>query len=121
MANKAGFKDSDGDGCEEYASNAWCISSGAPGVGWHEEWGDFRSFKTASGDTAASACCACGGGNKDGAHAAVPHDSAATRSTWNGCKCLHSWTQGTLSCASSCCNPDRDPFGDWCMVESSTC
>jgi len=52
------WKDPDGDGCSEYAAHMWCSSTGGFGIGWHEEWGNFRGEPTA-----AKACCYCGGGS----------------------------------------------------------
>ncbi|CAE8693226.1 unnamed protein product, partial [Polarella glacialis] len=46
------------------------------------------------------------------------------RVTTSGCACKESWVLGGFSsspCSSYCCNPDSDPTGDWCFVESTTC
>lgn len=45
------------------------------------------------------------------------------RVTQKGCVCKKSWTlSGTNKpCTSYCCNPDSDPKGLWCFVESPTC
>ncbi|CAJ1370903.1 unnamed protein product [Effrenium voratum] len=32
-----------------------------------------------------------------------------------------SWSYLGKECTSSCCNPDDDPFGEWCMVEGRAC
>lgn len=118
--DKADFKDSDGDGCSEYGVNAWCTAYGSPGVGWHEEWGDFTSFKTGA-DTALTACCSCGGGTHDAGHT-TPAPSTGPRATWNECACRQVWSQGEgEDCTTSCCNPDRDPYGEWCLVADWEC
>eukprot|EP00416_Gambierdiscus_australes_P033981 CAMPEP_0171101346 /NCGR_PEP_ID=MMETSP0766_2-20121228/54731_1 /TAXON_ID=439317 /ORGANISM="Gambierdiscus australes, Strain CAWD 149" /LENGTH=584 /DNA_ID=CAMNT_0011561375 /DNA_START=267 /DNA_END=2021 /DNA_ORIENTATION=+ len=59
--------DADGDGCHVYATSAWCTATGEPGTGWHEEWGSLQNFQR-NGHWAATACCACGGGVRQGAH-----------------------------------------------------
>lgn len=127
----ADWKDSDGDGCEEYSDNAWCTSWGLPGVGWHDEWGSLGSFST-GGNTALTACCVCGGGKDASGNMrtapTVPtasptdpfHLQTPPRETWNGCACTYAWDADD-NCAGRCCNPDRDPFGDWCYVADMMC
>ncbi|CAJ1414464.1 unnamed protein product [Effrenium voratum] len=41
--------------------------------------------------------------------------------TVGGCLCRESWSYLGKECTSSCCNPDDDPFGEWCMVEGRAC
>lgn len=119
-SDKSDFKDADSDSCQEYQVNAWCTASGGQGVGWHEEWGGFDNFDV-GGDTALTACCTCGGGTWDGGAPPAPV-ADVERVTWNGCVCRQTWQdQGFDGCTHSCCNPDDDPFGNWCLVEDSYC
>merc|ERR1712232_1208985 len=67
------------------------------------------------------ACCACGGGSWSGP-APAPPSATGTRKTWSNCKCKVGWSEESVgSCEVSCCNPDRDPFGEWCQVEDWEC
>jgi len=56
------WADVEGDDCTAYAAQKWCTKDGIAGVGWHEEWGSLKDFKS---DTmsALQACCVCGGGS----------------------------------------------------------
>ena len=71
-------------------------------------WG----YCAGSGDTATSTA---------GPVSFVPQ-SLVTRQTREGCLCQVYWEQpGSKPCAESCCNPDNDPQGAWCLVANSTC
>lgn len=108
------WKDKDGDDCSGYISRAWCNSSGY-GKGWHDEWGKFSAFETA-GQTAFTACCACGGGTRGGS------DMLIKRTTWNGCSCKKSWQhKDGKTCEGYCCHADEVGGAGWCMVEDSSC
>jgi len=122
----ASWKDKDGDDCVAYGQNFWCTKDGRYDVVWHESWGTFDSLKDKNGISAKNACCACGGGNKDGNTTAPPALSVDAgffvRKTWNDCLCKTTWSEeGVGACASSCCNPDDDPLGEWCVVEDQDC
>ena len=86
--------DSDGDGCETYAQRAWCFSP----------W--ILHYASASGLSAAVACCACGGGIQlnDASRAAADGDDG--------------WAQGPQGHVAAC-----EPIGATCpSVESlATC
>jgi len=119
-SDKEGWRDTDGDGCSSYVNNQWCTAAGELGKGWHGEWGNPKTFN-ANGYTAFTACCACGGGFKG--VVANPH---AKRFTYAGCSCKKQWDvvqliPASMSCTSSCCDPDNDPAGDWCLVEEEEC
>lgn len=43
------------------------------------------------------------------------------RETWYNCTCKKNWNESAGSCNSSCCNPDNDPLGEWCMLEDPQC
>jgi len=106
------WHDIDGDDCEVYAENQWCTLNGKPGTGWDETWGTLSEFQ-ANGFTALTACCACGGGSVGG--------SSSARYTYAGCTCKKDWRMDDMICSHTCCNPDDDPVGKWCMVESEMC
>lgn len=123
--------DVEGDGCKSYRANQWCTSQGAPGKGWHDEWG---RLPIGTGDIGPEqACCACGGGVRPGGAPALPQpgaprpppagkDSAVQAAiTYNGCACKLEWEDLGMRCSSSCCNPDSDPKGDWCFVQDTAC
>lgn len=112
--DKEAWHDVDGDGCEAYSANKWCTLDGKPGLGWHQEWGNLSEF-AANGYTVFKACCACGGGTRG---ATNPN---ARRYTYAGCECTKKWEDHGLSCEHSCCNPDDDPAGEWCIVEDEWC
>mmetsp|Transcript_15805 Transcript_15805/g.45048 ORF Transcript_15805/g.45048 Transcript_15805/m.45048 type:complete len:751 (-) Transcript_15805:83-2335(-) len=128
------WEDEDGDTCEDYAFSQYCTTDGKPGKGWNEEWGGLAAFAS-NGRSAIQACCVCGGGVRGGhdaptqapgaAAAAQPSGEPADvhmRYTMVGCRCKTSWTMDDLpSCSHSCCNPDDDDFGLWCMVEDEDC
>lgn len=47
---------------------------------------------------------------------------AGPRTTLSGCPCQQSWPfKGQNDCTTYCCNPDSDPLGSWCYVESENC
>jgi len=54
-----GWRDSDGDTCEQYVSNKWCTPDGQKGVNFQAS--SFEDFRN-DGHTALTACCGCGGG-----------------------------------------------------------
>jgi len=81
-----GWADTEGDGCGSYAEQGWCNADGTPGTGWDGEWGNFVDFFS-QGHSALTACCVCGGGNRN---------SGAAR---NACSDVPSW---------------KDPDGDGC-------
>jgi len=108
------WKDKDGDACDAYVSRSWCNSSGF-GKGWHEEWGGFAQFENL-GQTAFTACCACGGGTRGGS------DLLIARTTWNGCACKKGWEhKDGKSCEGYCCHRDEVGGSGWCMVEDIAC
>eukprot|EP00931_Biecheleriopsis_adriatica_P010763 TRINITY_DN111828_c0_g1_i1.p1 TRINITY_DN111828_c0_g1~~TRINITY_DN111828_c0_g1_i1.p1 ORF type:complete len:705 (-),score=131.92 TRINITY_DN111828_c0_g1_i1:33-2147(-) len=127
------WTDSDGDTCEDYGRKAWCTAEGSEGAGWHNDWGSLGDFRARDGtqQTAKQACCACGGGTqKFGLKQPVKFSSLnreflnaimGARTTWNNCECKKSWKVDDKQCASSCCNPDNDKNGEWCMVKDSKC
>mmetsp|Transcript_110405 Transcript_110405/g.356071 ORF Transcript_110405/g.356071 Transcript_110405/m.356071 type:complete len:706 (-) Transcript_110405:182-2299(-) len=131
----ANWTDTDGDTCQKYTESAWCNSTGGFGPGWGEEWGTFESRTVSGKGTPAQACCHCGGGSDPSvalasvAGAATPSTEltpppSATlleRKTWSGCACKKQWSEHDLSCEHTCCNPDKDPLGDWCIVEDVAC
>lgn len=48
---------------------------------------------------------------------ALPGAPVVTLTT-KGCKCMQSWSFKGHACDSYCCNPDLEPKGAWCFVES---
>lgn len=56
------WADVEGDDCTTYQAQMWCTKDGKAGVGWHEEWGTLKDFKSET-MSAVEACCACGGGS----------------------------------------------------------
>eukprot|EP00929_Paragymnodinium_shiwhaense_P112790 TRINITY_DN81061_c0_g1_i1.p1 TRINITY_DN81061_c0_g1~~TRINITY_DN81061_c0_g1_i1.p1 ORF type:complete len:997 (-),score=199.83 TRINITY_DN81061_c0_g1_i1:83-3073(-) len=43
------------------------------------------------------------------------------RYTQRGCICKTNWMSGGHNCRDSCCNPDGDDSGAWCIVERNSC
>merc|ERR1719296_149095 len=115
------WHDTDGDTCKFYAESQWCTADGKAGAGWHEEWGTLQDF-TSNGYSGLTACCACGGGRKGGAALGeMMTNPTAQRFTYSGCRCKKNWEEEGMKCTKSCCSPDNDPAGSWCMVEDSLC
>jgi len=67
------WKDSKGYTCEDYITKKWCTSAGEYDSGWHMFWGSFSRYKNLE-HTATTACCACGGGDRE--------DTGATSQLW---------------------------------------
>merc|ERR1712232_1320070 len=40
------WQDVEGDDCMTYEAQLWCKKDGKAGVGWHEEWGTIKDFKS---------------------------------------------------------------------------
>jgi len=115
-----GWKDTDGDECSDYLKYQFCSASGGYGSGWHSDWGVFTNYSV-DNVSATDACCACGGGAKsETGSSTVPN---VTRHTLNDCACKKYWAYSgsNFTCNTSCCNPDNDQNGDWCMVANSSC
>lgn len=72
-----GWTDAEGDTCLEYEQGRWCAADGRPGTGWPQDWGTLAAFGSAKGD-ATTACCACGGGTRDGGTGAAHTGAAGT-------------------------------------------
>merc|ERR1719223_1392235 len=52
----------------------------------------------------------------------LPEVVGPPRFTTSGCACKTTWQlSGAEPCTESCCNPDSDPAGAWCAVESDVC
>lgn len=63
-SNIPNWKNQDGDTCNTYNRYAYCTSTGAEGKGWNRAaWGRIENYHDRKGNTAADACCSCGGGN----------------------------------------------------------
>ena len=59
----AGWSDSFGYTCADYANLNYCTSTGGFGIGWDPTWGTFLDYINL-GFIATDACCTCGGGQK---------------------------------------------------------
>jgi len=60
----AQWVDSKGYSCEDYVRKKWCTKDGKYGLGWSNFWGAFDRYRN-SAHTAMTACCACGGGDRE--------------------------------------------------------
>jgi len=60
------WQDIDGYRCSSYSQEKWCLDGGV-GPGWKDEWGSLELDTDQYGkNSAVAACCACGGGKKEG-------------------------------------------------------
>jgi len=55
------WEDSEGYDCSQYSEFGWCNEDGSKGLGWKDEWGNFKDFKN-GGFSADEVCCQCSSG-----------------------------------------------------------
>ena len=78
----AGWTDSSGVSCVQYAKMAYCTADGKPGAGWQQSaWGMAVGYADPDGVDAFGACCACGGA---GAALWATQTSGAGSGEWLG-------------------------------------
>mmetsp|Transcript_110741 Transcript_110741/g.352787 ORF Transcript_110741/g.352787 Transcript_110741/m.352787 type:complete len:1159 (-) Transcript_110741:110-3586(-) len=56
--------DAKGYSCKAYSERKWCTSTGEYGTKWFLLWGHFSRYQN-FGQTASTACCDCGGGDRE--------------------------------------------------------
>ena len=62
------WRSSEGDSCCVYQWDSYCTPSGGEGPSWdHKAWGPISDYADENGVSALDACCACGGGRRQGA------------------------------------------------------
>ncbi|KAK3274311.1 hypothetical protein CYMTET_17499 [Cymbomonas tetramitiformis] len=77
----ADWMDTDGSPCVQYEAAAWCTQSGGFGPSWGSEWGAFEEYAF-QGHDASTACCACGGGNREGGEPNSVVDNCSDYPSW---------------------------------------
>jgi len=111
----AGWVDTDGEDCAQYAEENYCTNTGDYGDGWEigdppNGWGTF-SLYWANGYDALAACCACGGGFPEERSVNGTTSIPMHGTTHPGCEDVQDWRDSTgYSC-------HEYALGEWCQPE----